>query len=167
MVPVREPHGPPDRIAGRRPYDFGYQSAGSQAQAFPDWSASIWTQTDGTRRISSDIPMWSTRPTAIPNCTAGTISSESRADMPTAPWPCSGPFRVRGFLRARPRRVRRFPVREMVTVAAAGGDAGGYYRPIAVTGSVPCLPSQPKGLLHGSLHARGTRPLQPFLLLLR
>lgn len=43
----------------------------------------------------------------------------------------------------------------------------GYYRSIAVTGPVPCLRFQPKGLRHESLHARGTRPLRPGLLPLR
>ena len=39
-----------------------------------------------------------------------------------------------------PELTRRRPVREMGAVVEAGGDSGGYYRSMTVTGSVPPPP---------------------------
>ena len=76
-------------LTGRRtasrdggPTHFGYK-----VPAFTNWSASIWMSTKRISRIFSDIPMWSTRPTAIRTCTRWDDFPRDRGrPRPAAPW---------------------------------------------------------------------------------
>ncbi len=86
MVPVREPHGPPDRIG-----DGGPMILGIRVPALKRRLSQIGVHRYGRRLTERDgylqiyrCGVHARRP--FRNCTAGTISSESRADMPTAPW---------------------------------------------------------------------------------
>ena len=72
--PVREPYGPPGRIAGRRPYHLGYQSAGFCELECIDMDADRRNDTGIFRYTDVEYT-----PEGIRTRTAGTISSGSRA----------------------------------------------------------------------------------------